>query len=135
MKISPIFRNLFTITILDRFNIRNFSWIIISILGLIIILFLIFRRKNGNRSFSNDEISNMKKYKNSNIEMDNLMENIYESRNLYKELSRKYHPDRFVNSPNQYLAQEIFQEITKNKRNMKILLTLKKKAMEQLENL
>ena len=127
------FRNPFIITIFDRFNIMNLFWIIISILGLSTILFLFFRRRNKISSFLNDEISDIKKYRNSNVEMDNLMKNIYESGDLYKELSRKYHPDRFINSPNQHLAQEIFQEITKNKRNVKMLLILKKRAIEQLE--
>ena len=133
MKIISIFRYSFITTIFDKLDNMIFFWITISIFGLSLILFLIFKQKSKNHSFSYDEISNIKKYRNSNIEMDNLMENINESGNLYKELSRKYHPDRFVNSPNQYLAQEIFQEITKNKRDVQMLLTLKKRAMEQLE--
>lgn len=133
MKIQSVFRYSIITTIFDNLDNMIFFWITISIFGLTLILFFIFKKINKNHSFPYDEISNIKKYRNSNIEMDNLMENINESGNLYKELSRKYHPDRFVNSPNQYLAQEIFQEITKNKRNVKMLLTLKKRAMEQLE--
>ena len=40
--------------------------------------------------------------------MNNLMDSMHKSRNLYKELSKKCHPDRFINNPKQKIAEEIF---------------------------
>lgn len=64
--------------------------------------------------------------------MENLMDSINGARTLYKELSRKCHPDRFVNTPKEKIAQEIFQEITKNQRNFEKLKLLKEKAINSL---
>ena len=59
------------------------------------------------------------------IDMNNLMNSIHRSRELYKELSSKYHPDRFVNTPEYEIAEEIFQRISKNERNYKELTLIK----------
>lgn len=64
--------------------------------------------------------------------MGNLMNSINNSSELYKELSRKCHPDRFVNSPDQKLAEEIFQEIARHKRNHEKLIALKERAIAEL---
>jgi curved DNA-binding protein CbpA len=67
-----------------------------------------------------------------NADMKNLVNSIAKSRELYKELSRQCHPDRFVNTDLQPTAEDIFQEISRNKRNYKILLALKERAIEKL---
>lgn len=110
-------------------------WFWISIIEFLIIILLIvkLRWKSSNLTFS--EISNDKKRKakSTEIDMENLMNSINISKELYKELSRACHPDRFVNSEKQKIAVEIFQEISKNKRNYKVLQELKRKAIIELE--
>ena len=74
----------------------------------------------------------MKNAKKSEIDMDNLMNSINGSKDLYKQLSRKCHPDRFINSEKQKIAEVIFQDISKHKRAYNKLLLLKKQAADQL---
>jgi hypothetical protein len=64
--------------------------------------------------------------------VENLLNSIAKSAMLYKELSRKCHPDKFINTPLEETAQELFKEISKNKRNYEKLTMLKKKAIEEL---
>jgi hypothetical protein len=78
------------------------------------------------------EARSIKGSRKNDINMDNLMNNIHNSRLLYKELSRKCHPERFVNDPKQKIAEEIFQEISKNERNHKELSLLKLRAINEL---
>jgi curved DNA-binding protein CbpA len=64
--------------------------------------------------------------------MNSLMDSINGSKDLYKELSRVCHPDRFTNSDKQKNAEEIFQEISKNKRDFNKLSELKKRVIAEL---
>lgn len=68
------------------------------------------------------------------IDMDNLMNSINKAESLFKLLSKKYHPDRFINSDNHPLAEQLFQQITENKRNYQQLVRLQKQAEEHLIN-
>ena len=70
--------------------------------------------------------------KETEIDMDSLMDSIHKSRDLYKKLSSKCHPDRFTDKEFSEKAEIIFQEITRNKRNYKKLLELKEIAQSQL---
>lgn len=83
--------------------------------------------------FSELDKGTTEKAKNTSIDMNNLMDSINNSNSLYKELSRKYHPDRFVNTPKQELAEKIFQEISRNKRNYEKLTLLKQQAESELD--
>ena len=112
----------------------NNFWFWLSIIELVIILFLVFKlsSKKKNLAFSDLNKENLKKSKETDIDMGNLMKSINNSSELYKELSRKCHPDRFVNSPDQKLAEEIFQEIARHKRNHEKLIALKERAIAEL---
>lgn len=112
----------------------NNFWFWLSIIELVIILFLVFKlsSKKKNLAFSDLNKENLKKSKETDIDMGNLMNSINNSSELYKELSRKCHPDRFVNSPDQKLAEEIFQEIARHKRNHEKLIALKERAIAEL---
>jgi hypothetical protein len=112
----------------------NFNWLLLfSIIELVIILVLIIKLKSKDIKVDKfDEFRELKNAKNSDIDMNNLMNSINYSRNLYKELSRKCHPDRFESENDKNVAQQIFQEITRHKHNHKILLELKEKAIEKL---
>jgi hypothetical protein len=110
-------------------------WLWISIFELLIIIFLFYKLKNKRPELEFGDLpkDKLKTAKSTSIDMDNLMNSINGAGELYKELSKKCHPDRFVNSDKQSLAEEIFQEISKNKRNFKALQDLKVRAINELE--
>lgn len=126
--------NVVTETISNTDSNSHSIWFWIALAELIIIAFLIFtiKKKKKDLKFadlSKDKIRNAKK---SDIDMDNLMNSINSSKDLYKELSRTCHPDRFINSDKQKIAEEIFQEISKHKRDFKNLTELKQRAITEL---
>lgn len=110
-------------------------WFWIALIELTIILFLIIklRKKKSNLDFSDLTKDNIKSAKSTNIDMTNLMNSINGSKDLYKKLSRLCHPDRFVNSDKHQLAEKIFQEISKNKRDFNKLSELKQRAISELK--
>jgi len=114
---------------------KSHIWFWIAIAELIIILYALYRikKKNSNLSFSDLGKDAIKESATSKINMEDLMESINNSKELYKELSRKCHPDRFINMPEQKFADNLFQEITLHKRNYQKLLDLKKRAIEELK--
>lgn len=78
------------------------------------------------------EIKNEVK-KEGKIDFYNTVNSAFNSDELYNELIRKYHPDRFVNDDSKVnIANKIFQEITKNKLNIQKLEELKKEAEQKL---
>lgn len=107
-------------------------WFYIAIGELIIIITLIIcliyiKRSKKVSKFDND----IRQAKETTINMDELMLNINKSKELYKELSRKCHPDKHIESEFQKEIEELFQEITKNKRNFQELLKLKEIAINK----
>ena len=124
-----------TVAAVDTTSFLTSAWFWIALIEFAIIVFLVFRlRKKGEKltfgDLSKDKIRNAKK---SDVDMDNLMNSINGSQELYKQLSRTCHPDRFINDNKQKLAEEIFQEITKHKRDFNKLTELKEKAITELD--
>jgi len=109
-------------------------WFWLSLIELLIIIVLLFKIKRGkeNLTFADLNKENLKKSKEATIDFGNVMNSINGSGELYKELSRKCHPDRFVDSPLQKIAEEIFQEISRNKRDFEKLSALKERAINEL---
>lgn len=109
-------------------------WFWFSIIEFIIILFLLIKQKKmkSDRLFFDLNKIKTENAKKSNIDMNKLMDSINNSKSLYKELSKKYHPDRFVNTSKHLLSERLFQEISKNKRNHENLILLKKQAESEL---
>ena len=116
-------------------NFLSFSiWFWISIIEFATILVLIIKllKKNKNVFFNDIPHDKLKKAKKKKIDMNNLINSINNSGILYKELSKKCHPDQFINSEKHMIAQEIFKEISKNKRNYDELNRLKERAIKEL---
>ena len=108
-------------------------WLWIAVGEFCMILFLLAKHFRKKKEFIDPEITEiLKTAKNTDMNMDNLMDNINKSRGLYKRLSTKCHPDRFTNTEISDKANEIFQEITKSKRDYKRLLELKTIAETEL---
>ena len=110
-------------------------WFWLALFELIIILVLLFKvkRANSNLKFADLNKNNLKKSKEASIDFGNVMNSINGAGALYKELSRKCHPDRFIDSPLQKHAEENFQEISKNKRDFEKLSALKERAISELK--
>ncbi len=117
----------------DSASISIWFWIALLELLCIVILILYSRKRKDNLKFGDISKEKLRNAKKSNVDMDNLMNSINGSKTLYKELSRACHPDRFINSDKQKIAEEIFQAISKNKRDFKKLSELKQRAVEQLK--
>lgn len=110
-------------------------WFYISLLEFGVILWLLLKKRKGSNDHRIDAdkkaVSDAKK---TEINMDNVINSIHLSEKLYKELSRKYHPDRFIGDERHGRAEELFQEISKNKRNYSELLRIREIASTELNN-
>lgn len=115
-------------------TLLNHTWFWISVVEFLIIIFLIIflKKKNSDLAFSDLPKDTMKNAKTKKIDMNNLMNSINGSRDLYKELSKMCHPDNFVNTDMQTIAEEIFKDISKDKRNYEKLLAIKERAKNEL---
>jgi hypothetical protein len=116
------------VTLSNESLISNY-WFWISFVELIIIILLIISRRNRSSDLNEDKIKSMK---NAKVDMAGLMNSINSSKELYKELSKKCHPDRFVNTDKQEIADLLFQEITQSKRDFGALEKLKIRAEKEL---
>jgi len=109
-------------------------WFIIAIVEFIIILLLLLRlaKVRKEKLLFEQGFDPLMKAKSKDIDMDNLINSISSSKALYTELSRKCHPDRFLDTQQKKIADELFQEISENKRNHAKLLELKERAIKYL---
>lgn len=121
-----------TISNTDSTTFSIWFWVAIIELVIIVFLFLKLKKKGKDLKFGDLSKDKMRNAKKSDVDMDNLMNSINGSKDLYKGLSRTCHPDRFINSDKQKLAEEIFQDISKHKRDFKKLTELKERAITEL---
>ncbi|MBR1775312.1 MAG: hypothetical protein IJ759_07295 [Bacteroidales bacterium] len=107
-------------------------WFYIAIaefVAIIVVVVLYFKEKH-NHSKKN-EIK--QKFGNREIDFGNVMMSSFHAKEVYDELKKKCHPDRFVGDEHKTeIADKLFQEITKNKNNYKRLEELKQQAIEEL---
>lgn len=112
--------------------------VIILLLLLLILLQFLKIRKLKKKLFDPNIQNNLKRIniirnaKHTDIDMHNIVNSINKADSLYKQLSLKYHPDRFANTDLHAEAEQLFKRITKNKRNYQKLLLLKHEAEKQL---
>ena len=107
-------------------------WIAIVEFIIIFLLILFIKKKSSDLTFSDLSSKDVKNLKSTTVDMDNLMNSINSSKDLFKKLSKVCHPDKFATTNKQTLAEEIYKEITKNKRNYKKLNELKNRAVNEL---
>jgi len=104
-------------------------WLAIAEFG--IIAFLIIKEKFVNRNSARQRFKN--ESLKQDVDFDNIINSSFNSIKLYDELKVKCHPDRFpMEKEKNLIAENIFQEITKNKNNIKRLLELKEEAIQKL---
>lgn len=101
--------------------------IINSLLSTIVKLF----KKKKNDIEINQLINNYKKQK---VNMNDLMQSINKSNDLYNKMKIEFHPDKFLNSAfyNEILSH--YQEITKSKRDYLKLFEINEKLNNLLNN-
>ena len=123
-----------TIQVIETIQNDNISiWLWIALIEFVIIILLLIKICVKRRPLDLADMSKKDLIQgNVNTNMQDLFDSIANSKNLYKELSRHCHPDKFANTPLQEVAEEIFQEITRNKRNYKRLTELKSIAKDKL---
>lgn len=108
-------------------------WFWVALIEFIIIAFIVFLIWKQKTKTLSKKDKHKKEGRNSTIDFGNIINSSFNSRQLYDELKRKCHPDRFVDDKdkNEY-AEKLFQEISKNQTNYDKLIELKHKAKEIL---
>ena len=110
-------------------SFNGWMWLAILEFGFIALL-LFGKKKKGQQSVK-------QKFReqalNDSVDFKNLNHSFFHAQALYDELKKKCHPDRFpTDKEKNAIAENLFQEITKNKHNMKKLEELKGEAMDKL---
>jgi len=106
-------------------------WFWIAIVQFIIIVFLAIKLSSKRNQSLKQKLK--KESLDNSIDFDNIINSSFNSNEVYNELKVKCHPDRFPNDDKKnVIAKNLFQEITKNKNNIKRLLELKEKAKQEL---
>lgn len=106
-------------------------WLWIAIIQFIIIVFLVIKlnlkkNKSLKQKIKKESLGNL-------IDFDNIINSSFNSNEIYNELKVKCHPDRFPSDVKKNLiAENLFQEITKNKNNIKQLLKLRERVKQEL---
>jgi len=104
-------------------------WLAIAEFGIIAVLILREKLKpkdTAKQRFKNESLK-------QDIDFNNIINSSFHSVQLYDELKVKCHPDRFPTDKElNSIAENLFQEITKNKNNVKRLLELKEEAKQKL---
>ena len=124
--------SLATLSQSESLLVSTWFWIAIAEFLIIVLLVIRLKKKKPNQTFNDLPKDKIKNAKSTPIDMDNLMDSINGSRNLYKELSKACHPDKFINTEKQKIAEDIFQDISKDKRNYEKLLAHKERAKKDL---
>jgi hypothetical protein len=119
-------------TIANNGTTSIWFWVALVEFALIVLLLFRVKKKVADLKFGDLSKDNLRTAKKTDVDMNDVMNNINSSKGLYKKLSRTCHPDRFINSDKQKIAEEIFQEISRNKRNFKKLTELKERATAEL---
>ena len=106
-------------------------WLIVTIVEFAVIVYLLLTKLN---------ISNSKKAQIKNevmqegsIDFRNVLNNAFNSKEIYDDLKKKCHPDRFVDdAEREAIANELFQRITQNQHNIDNLRKLREEAVQKL---
>lgn len=106
-------------------------WFWIAMVQFIIIVFLIIKLSSKRNQSLKQKLK--KESLDNSIDFDNIINSSFNSNEVYNELKVKCHPDRFPNDDvKNTIAENLFQEITKNQNNVKRLIELKEEAKQKL---
>lgn len=121
-------------TITQETNI--WQWIVWILCVLCIIeLFIILNQRRRNKPIVIKPVDTLRAQVQNDdpIDFTNIMNSAFLSVDLYDKLKVKCHPDSFASDPvKQAVADNLFQRITQNRVNYKVLLELKQEAERKL---
>ena len=101
----------------------NNKWFFISLIEFVVIILLLYKnRRKKDLEFADQEI---KRSKDADIDMDNVLRSINLAPELYKKLCRVCHPDRFAGKPQEEIANRLFQELQLVQNNYAALTDLR----------
>jgi len=110
-------------------QINWWMWLALAELGIIAFLIIKEQLKPKDTAKQRFKEESLKQ----EIDFSNIINSSFNSIQLYDELKVKCHPDRFpTDMEKNSIAENIFQEISKNKNNVKRLLELKEEAIQKL---
>lgn len=112
-------------------NVNVFMYIsILEAVAIIVlgVLLLVEKQKHSKKNELKQKLKNSE-----DTDFGDVFQSAFHAKEVYDELKVRCHPDRFVSSEEkQNIANELFQEITKNKNNYKKLVELKERATKEL---
>lgn len=134
--IMSLFSDPDTLEVINEASTSESSiWKYVSLVQFGVIAYLAYKlyRKKPEIQFKNVNRETVKEAASKELDMENVINSINKAKPLFKELSKKCHPDKFTNSDKHDSALQIYQKITTNKRNYSKLLDLKVLAEEELD--
>ncbi|MCH5179082.1 MAG: hypothetical protein J1F13_05295 [Prevotellaceae bacterium] len=106
-------------------------WTIVAIVEFIALIIAVYKTRRSTLTTENRQ--RKRKAMAEVVDYDNIMNSAFYAPALYKQLKGKCHPDKFAKDPvKSELALEISQLVGKNKNNIKELLALKQRAIDEL---
>lgn len=111
-------------------------WLYIALVEaaiIIVLLWLVLKSNNIDSAALERERIKSHVMKSGDIDFGNIIDSSFNATGLYDKLKVRCHPDRFPNDiEKQKLADNIFQEITKNRTNIRRLKELQSEAIDKL---
>lgn len=106
-------------------------WFWLSFIEAFIIIKLLFFNKGKTNNIFTQIINTTPKADEES--MKNMVNSIFLAKQLYAKLKIKYHPDKFFNEEQKEVANEIFQNLTRNKNNYSALKDIENEAKSKLD--
>ena len=105
-------------------------WTVVAFGELVLLLFFIAFNAGRKKMITRNVLRNDKKIE---IDFSNLVTSAFHSDELYDELKKKCHPDRFPNDcQKNIIANDIFQELSRSRNDYGKLIELKNRAVDEL---
>jgi hypothetical protein len=113
------------------------KWLVVSIVELLVIIILVIIILKKKKVKSEDFIvsDDIKQYKNSNVDLNNMFDSMFNASKLHTTLKKKIHPDRFPkdNDPEKNaLANELTAKLNEAQNNIAKMKEIQRIAVEKL---
>jgi hypothetical protein len=116
------------VTIIDK-------WLIVSCIELFVILILVIIIIKKKKVKTEDFIvsDDIKQYKDTEVDLSNMFDSMFNSSRLHTILKKKIHPDRFPNDPEKIaLANELTAKLNEAQNNIAKMKEIQNIAIEKL---
>lgn len=112
------------------------KWLIVSIIEFALLILLIILYLKSNKKHKSDDYfvdEHVRKFKNTEVDFNNMFNSMFNSKELYDQMKKKIHPDRFPNDLEQNkLASKLATELNESKNDIGKLKEIKAMAEEKL---